>query len=108
MFIIGKPFKKLVICVICCILFVCCCISAVVCLLLLKGFRGRMSYKIKQIPEDFIVREIKKPVLKQNGQYMICLLKKKDYTTQKAVEIISRFFYIKQKSIGYAGTKDRS
>ncbi len=69
-----------------------------------------MSYKIKQIPEDFIVREVKKLSLKQeqHGQYMICLLKKKDYTTQKAVEIISRFFYIKQKSIGYAGTKDRS
>ncbi len=64
-------------------------------------------YKIKQTHEDFKVKELKNISPKESGGYMICLMKKKDYTTQKAVELISNFFRIKSKCIGYAGAKDR-
>ena len=37
-------------------------------------------YKIKQIPEDFVVKEIKKLKFKDKGSYSYYLLKKRDYT----------------------------
>ncbi|MAG39112.1 hypothetical protein CMO90_03410 [Candidatus Woesearchaeota archaeon] len=62
--------------------------------------------KFKQIPEDFIVKEIK-GFESDNGLYNVFLLKKTDYTTEKAVQIISKALGIKRTNIGYAGIKDR-
>ncbi len=66
-----------------------------------------MGYKIKQIPEDFIVNEIFN-FEQKNGIYSIFLLRKKYYTTTRAVRIISRFVSTPLKNIGYAGLKDKN
>jgi tRNA pseudouridine13 synthase len=62
-------------------------------------------YKIKQIPEDFIVREILDIPFEVEGKFVIYELKKKDYTTQKAVDTIQKALYI--RDVKYAGLKDR-
>ncbi|MCF7861747.1 tRNA pseudouridine(13) synthase TruD [Candidatus Woesearchaeota archaeon] len=62
-------------------------------------------YKIKQIPEDFVVKEIIGVPLVEQGQYRVYELKKRDYTTQKAVDIIQKALRI--RDIKYAGLKDR-
>ena len=46
-------------------------------------------YKIKQIPEDFQVKELIKLNLKKQGKYKCYLLKKKNYNTLDAINIIS-------------------
>ena len=61
---------------------------------------------IKESPEDFIVEEIANHIPKE-GRYTICILKKRDYTTEKAVELIARVLHLQRKDIGYAGLKDR-
>ena len=65
-------------------------------------------YKIKQQPEDFIVKEINS-MLKQgkDGDFSYFLLKKREYTTERAVQKIADIFRIKRKYINYAGNKDK-
>lgn len=65
-------------------------------------------YKIKSIPEDFIVKEISKFNTKENGQYAYFLLKKTDYSTVRALEVLSEKLKIPLKNIGFAGNKDRN
>lgn len=63
-------------------------------------------YAIKQIPEDFIVKEHLQ--LKQGlGAFAYYLLKKRNYTTAKAIQMIARELNINEKYINYAGNKDR-
>ncbi len=64
------------------------------------------NYKIKELLEDFIV--IEKPNLKlvEKGEYIIFTLKKKNYTTERAVQQIADALHIDRKRIGYAGSKD--
>lgn len=68
-----------------------------------------MDYKIKTIPEDFVVQESQcmymSPV-RRDFHYTIFLLIKKGYTTFEAVEAIANFGNISQGEIGYAGLKD--
>jgi tRNA pseudouridine13 synthase len=64
-------------------------------------------YKIKQLPEDFIVRERLSLNLVENGQYSYYLLKKKDYSTFDAIALIARKLGINPKFINAAGLKDR-
>ncbi|MBI2207900.1 tRNA pseudouridine(13) synthase TruD, partial [Candidatus Woesearchaeota archaeon] len=64
-------------------------------------------YKIKQIPEDFIVKEINDIELSSNGDYSYFLLKKRNYNTLRAVKIISEKLKIPEKNIGFAGNKDK-
>ena len=66
------------------------------------------TYKIKQIPEDFIVKEIAKHELEDSGNYSYFVLKKKQYNTLDAIELLSKFFRVPLKYIGYAGNKDRN
>lgn len=61
-------------------------------------------FKIKTFPEDFIVKETIKLEM-GDGKYSYYLLRKKDYTTMKAVSIIAK--KLKLKEIGFAGAKDR-
>lgn len=63
-------------------------------------------YTIKQIPEDFIVNEVSSMKLSE-GPYGYFLLKKRNYTTQAAIEKIASALNIPLKNIGYAGNKDR-
>ncbi len=65
-------------------------------------------YKIKQIPEDFIVKEITGTELKDSGNYTYFILKKKNYTTEKAVSAIAHYLKTDRKNIGYAGSKDKN
>lgn len=64
-------------------------------------------YKIKEKYEDFIVNEITNIKLKENGLYSIFLLKKTNYTTEKAIQTIANKIRISRKSISYAGNKDK-
>jgi tRNA pseudouridine13 synthase len=64
-------------------------------------------YKIKQTLEDFVVKEIIDLKFNNKGDYSYYKLIKHNYTTLKALEIITRKFHIKQKYINFAGTKDK-
>jgi len=66
-----------------------------------------MYVRIKEKPEDFYVKEIKKLNLKEKGGYAYFVLKKKDLTTIDALRYISRRFGIPLKSISFAGLKDK-
>ena len=65
-------------------------------------------YKIKQIPEDFIVKEIIKLKKRKNGEYSYFKLKKKNWNTIDVVRIIARKLKIPEKDIRYAGLKDKN
>jgi tRNA pseudouridine13 synthase len=63
-------------------------------------------YKLKQKPEDFIVKEnIKLDFGPEKYSYF--LLKKKDLTTHRAIKLISQKLHLNLKDIGYAGLKDK-
>src|SRR3989338_6162306 len=64
--------------------------------------------KIKQIPEDFIVKEINDIKFDDNGIYSYFLLKKRNYNTLRAIKIISEKLKIPEKNIGFAGSKDKN
>tara|TARA_Y100000310_G_C20701621_1_gene830494 strand:+ start:6915 stop:7850 length:936 start_codon:yes stop_codon:yes gene_type:complete len=64
-------------------------------------------YKIKENPSDFIVKEQSDIVLKPKGEFTYFLMQKKDYTTMKALDIISGKLGVPLKHMGFAGTKDR-
>jgi len=65
-------------------------------------------YKIKQIPEDFYVREASSIVARKKGKYLYCALKKKNYTTERAAQAVADALSIPRKRIGYAGAKDKN
>ena len=64
-------------------------------------------YKIKQQPEDFIVKEISLVKKEEKGQYLYALLRKRQYTTLRAIDHIAEALGIPLKNIGFAGTKDK-
>lgn len=64
-------------------------------------------YKIKQKPEDFFVKEIIELKSKENGRYTYFILKKKNYTTLRALQHIGNILKIPIKNFGFAGTKDK-
>jgi len=61
---------------------------------------------LKQIPEDFIVKEIPN-FEKGEGLYAIFILKKTNYTTEKAIQTVCDYLHIDRKRVGYAGIKDK-
>ena len=65
-------------------------------------------HKIKQTPEDFIVKEMNDIILGNTGKYAYFLLKKKNYNTIKAIETIAKALGINVKNIGFAGNKDKN
>ena len=65
-------------------------------------------YKLKTIPEDFIVKEIIQIRAETNGQYAYFLLKKTDYSTVRALEVLSEKLKIPLKNFGFAGNKDKN
>ncbi len=66
-----------------------------------------MTYKLKQIPEDFIVNEVIKIETSNTGRYSYFIMRKTDYATPAAVEKIAKFLNIDVSRIRFAGTKDR-
>ena len=65
-------------------------------------------YKLKQVPEDFIVEERMDLKVIPEGPYLIYQLIKKDENTDHAAELIANALKIKRKDIGYAGLKDKA
>ncbi|MFT4311000.1 MAG: tRNA pseudouridine(13) synthase TruD [Candidatus Woesearchaeota archaeon] len=66
-----------------------------------------MDFILKENPEDFIVDEVFKRKLEENGKYSICRLKKINYNTEDAIKTICNSLNIKRNRAGYAGLKDR-
>ncbi|HLC50666.1 MAG TPA: tRNA pseudouridine(13) synthase TruD [Candidatus Nanoarchaeia archaeon] len=64
-------------------------------------------YKIKQLPEDFIVNEISS-IKAENGFYSYYSMKKRNFTTVGALEFLSRKLGIPLKNFGFAGNKDKN
>ena len=72
--------------------------------------------KLKHIPKDFCVNEIydlksiksKNNEKRKNDFFYLFLLTKKDYTTQKTIEILGKLFRKNIKDISYCGLKDKS
>jgi tRNA pseudouridine13 synthase len=64
--------------------------------------------KLKQTPEDFIVREISSIEPGKEGEYTYFLLKKRNYTTLKAMQAIANDLHTQLKHIGCAGNKDKT
>ncbi len=60
---------------------------------------------IKYCPEDFLVTEI--PLRSQKGNSSYYLLKKREYTTVRAIGVIAREVNLHPKEIGFAGNKDK-
>ncbi len=65
-------------------------------------------HQIKQLPEDFIVKEISNINIKNNGKYAYFLLKKTNYSTLNALESLSKKIKIPLKNVGFAGNKDKN
>jgi len=63
--------------------------------------------KIKQAFEDFVVDEIFDVDPKGEGKYALVLLKKTNWTTQRAVMQIARRLRISKVRVHYAGIKDK-
>ncbi|MFC1728353.1 tRNA pseudouridine(13) synthase TruD [Nanoarchaeota archaeon] len=65
-------------------------------------------YKIKQTPEDFLVREISRIKPSEEGRYVYFILKKRNYTTQRAIKHIANALHVPEKRFGFAGNKDKN
>lgn len=82
-------------------------------------------YKLKQIPEDFIVKEISKVKITEKNKltdkskitnknptdhpnrFIYCKLKKKNRTTLDAIKEIAKSLHLREKEVGFAGSKDK-
>ncbi|MBW3001976.1 tRNA pseudouridine(13) synthase TruD [Candidatus Woesearchaeota archaeon] len=64
-------------------------------------------YRIKEKPEDFIVKEISIIKPEEKGKYTYFLLKKKNYNTIRAIEHVANALHINPKKFGFAGNKDK-
>lgn len=64
-------------------------------------------YKLKQLPEDFVVKEISDLKFNESGSYTYFKLKKKGRNTLDAIKEIAKALGIKEKQIGFAGSKDK-
>ena len=67
-----------------------------------------MDYKIKQIPEDFLVEEIPRVKPEISGSYSYFWMKKRNLNTLKAVRIVSSSLRVRMDRFGWAGNKDKN
>ena len=65
-------------------------------------------YILKQIPEDFVVTEVSNVEMKDSGKFAYLSLKKKNRNTLDCVREIAKQLKIKEKDIGFAGSKDKN
>ncbi|MEM2916643.1 MAG: tRNA pseudouridine(13) synthase TruD, partial [Candidatus Woesearchaeota archaeon] len=63
--------------------------------------------KLKQVPEDFIVKEISTITPEKEGEYTYFLLKKKNYTTLGALQQLALALNTPLNWFGCAGNKDK-
>ncbi len=64
-------------------------------------------YTLKTKPEDFVVEEKIQLKLDDSGQYVYYWLRKKEYTTQRALDRIAGILQKRVRDIGFAGNKDK-
>jgi tRNA pseudouridine13 synthase len=64
-------------------------------------------YKLKQVPEDFFVKELSKAEFDEEGEYSYFTLVKRNYTTIGALQRIARKLKVPLKRFGFAGNKDK-
>ncbi len=64
-------------------------------------------YNIKQKPEDFIVKEKSNVSIKDQGRYSYFKLTKKNRNTLDVVKELAKQLHVKEKDIGFAGSKDK-
>src|SRR3989344_886593 len=65
-------------------------------------------YKIKQVPEDFVVEEIPDIKLSKTGEYLYFTLEKKNWTTLDAVAELAKRLNVKENRFNIAGIKDKN
>ncbi|MBS3095110.1 tRNA pseudouridine(13) synthase TruD [Candidatus Woesearchaeota archaeon] len=65
-------------------------------------------YKIKQIPEDFIVEEIPNINLSKGGDYSYFFIEKKNWNTQDVIRELARRLHVKENIFNIAGIKDKN
>ncbi|MDI6738375.1 MAG: tRNA pseudouridine(13) synthase TruD [Nanoarchaeota archaeon] len=64
--------------------------------------------KLKQLPEDFVVKEIADIKLSENGKYACFILKKKNWATTNAIEKIAMFLGKNLRIFNNSGMKDKN
>lgn len=64
-------------------------------------------YLLKQLPEDFVVKEISNADIKERGRYLYSKLIKKNRNTLDAIKEIAKQLHLQEKEIGFAGNKDK-
>ncbi len=62
---------------------------------------------VKESPEDFVVEEIAKLKLSEEGNFTVIRVRKVNWDTLNFVRVLSKKLKISQKRIEYAGTKDK-
>ncbi len=64
-------------------------------------------YKLKQLPEDFIVKELSNIPIKEHGRYLYFLLRKRNRNTLDVLKELAKLFHLPEKQFGFAGSKDK-
>jgi tRNA pseudouridine13 synthase len=64
-------------------------------------------YQLKQLPEDFVVKEVSNIELKPNGKYIYFKLNKRGHNTLTALTNIANKLNLKETQFGFAGNKDK-
>ncbi len=67
-----------------------------------------IMYKLKQIPEDFIVNERSMVKASEKGKYLYFLLRKKNWNTLDVIQKLAAILGVAEKKIGFAGSKDKN
>ncbi|NTV23776.1 MAG: tRNA pseudouridine(13) synthase TruD [Nanoarchaeota archaeon] len=67
-----------------------------------------MNYRLKQVPEDFIVKEIPKLSFSEKGNYTYFSIAKNRCNTEEVIQDLVTRFSLPRKLFSYAGTKDRN
>ncbi len=63
--------------------------------------------KIKERPEDFVVEEVARIKLSDEGSFTVIRVKKVNWDTLNFVRVLAKKLKISQRRIEYAGTKDK-
>lgn len=64
-------------------------------------------YKLKSIPEDFVVREVADRTFLEDGDFLIVKVKKKLWNSEDVACALAKKLGVPRRNIKYAGVKDR-
>ncbi|HLC90793.1 MAG TPA: tRNA pseudouridine(13) synthase TruD [Candidatus Nanoarchaeia archaeon] len=66
-----------------------------------------MMYILKELPEDFVVKEISHEEMKDFGKFSYYLLWKRNRNTLDVIKELAKRLHLSEKDIGIAGNKDK-